>query len=206
MNYQFHYNTMMNRARNRSAPEGYVEIHHVLPRCLGGSDEPENLVILTAREHYVAHQLLVKMNPGNYGLSYAAMLMTRIGKSQGRVSNRYYEWLKRRFSKLQSELMKSWLKENVNPSERESVKQKRREAWLGDKNPSFKKPNWKAIRAAADATRGKPQSETHNKKIALSIKKWHAENPDKHPMKNPETIAKAVESRRLTWLKKKGLL
>lgn len=40
------------------------ERHHILPRSLGGSDDPENLVLLTPREHFVAHRLLVKMTTG----------------------------------------------------------------------------------------------------------------------------------------------
>ncbi len=204
MNYANHYDRLITRSRGRRL-EGYKESHHVLPRCLGGSDDTDNLVFLTAREHYVAHQLLVKMNPDHYGVSYAALLMTRVGRCKGRVTNRYYEWLKARFSTLQSVMMKEWLKTNLNPSQRPEVKLKRKEAWTGDKNPSYKNPNWKAIAAANEAVRGKPQREEHSEKIASSIKKWHAENPDKHPMKNPETLAKAVASRRATYLKKKGI-
>ena len=206
MNYAKHYRALILRAKSREKPLGYIEEHHILPLCLGGSDDPDNLVFLTAREHYVAHQLLVKMYPDHYGICYAAMLMTRIGKSQDRINNRYYEWLKNRFSKLQSEKMKQWLKVNGNPSEREDVKKKRREAWLGEKNPSYRNPNWKSIEAAANATRGKPQTKEHNEKKSKSIKQWHKDNPDKHPMKNPETLAKAIASRRETYLKKKGLL
>lgn len=205
MNYVKHYCNLIERARNRNSLIGYSERHHILPRCLGGSDDESNLVTLTAREHFVAHQLLVKLHPEHVGISYAAMLMTRLGQGNGRVSNRYYDWLKSRYSKLQSIMMKEWLKEHGNPSEREDVKRKRREAWLGEKNPSFGNPNWKAIKAASEAIRGKPQNEEHSKKISDSIKKWHENNQDKHPMKNPETLAKAVASRRATYLKKKGL-
>lgn len=39
---------------------GYTEKHHILPRSLGGNNDPENLVILPARAHYVAHLILAK--------------------------------------------------------------------------------------------------------------------------------------------------
>lgn len=133
------------------------------------------------------------------------MLMTRVGKGKGRANNRYYAWLKSRYSKLQSELMRKYASEN-NPSKLPSVKQKRREAWSGTKNPSYKNPRPSSLRAAADAVRGKPQKAEHKQKIADAVKKWHSENPNKHPMKNPETLAKAVASRRQAYLKKKGLL
>ena len=40
----------------------YYEKHHIIPSSLGGSDDKKNLVLLTAREHYLCHWLLVKRN------------------------------------------------------------------------------------------------------------------------------------------------
>ena len=204
MNYVKHYNLLIAKHGSVEKPNSYSERHHILPKCLGGSDEESNLVYLSAEAHYVAHQLLVKMNPSHYGVSYAALLMTRIGKGNGRVNNKYYAWLKRRFGKLQSALMKEWLKEHSNPSTRADVKKKRSIAWSGEKNPNYGKPNWKSIEAAANATRGKTQSDEHKKRKSESISLYWKNNPDKHPMKNPETLAKAVASRKETYLKKKA--
>lgn len=39
----------------------YFETHHIVPKSLGGTDDKNNLVNLTAREHYIAHLLLVKI-------------------------------------------------------------------------------------------------------------------------------------------------
>ena len=38
----------------------YCEKHHIIPRSLNGSDDEDNIVNLTAREHYIAHLLLWK--------------------------------------------------------------------------------------------------------------------------------------------------
>lgn len=90
MNYQAIYNRLILRAKTRIF-DGYTERHHIIPRCLGGSDDPENLVPLTPEEHYIAHQLLVKIYPGNGKLVFAAhMMMNRNNKSYG--------WIKRQFS------------------------------------------------------------------------------------------------------------
>lgn len=62
MNYVAQYLKLIERARNRIL-DGYKERHRVKPRCLGGDDVQENLVYLTPEEHYVAHQLLVKIYP-----------------------------------------------------------------------------------------------------------------------------------------------
>jgi len=92
MNYAAHYDRLIARARNR-ALAGYQERHHVIPKCMGGTDAKENLVSLTAEEHYVAHQLLVKMNPGHSGIANAAVFMEK--RASG---NKSYGWLRRRMS------------------------------------------------------------------------------------------------------------
>lgn len=92
MNYAAHYDRLIARARSR-VMEGYRERHHVLPKCMGGGNEPENLVELTAEEHYVAHQLLVKMYPRHGGLAWSAL---RLAKHA--VNHRAYGWLRRRYS------------------------------------------------------------------------------------------------------------
>ena len=94
MNYERHYALLMERARSRRLA-GYVERHHVHPTCMGGTDDPENIVRLTPEEHYVAHQLLVKMHPGNLKLLWAAWAMCNASGVQVR-NNRMYGWLRRR--------------------------------------------------------------------------------------------------------------
>lgn len=57
------YNTIVEHRRSNLA-EGYVERHHILPKSMGGSNLDDNLVALTAREHFVCHWLLTKMTVG----------------------------------------------------------------------------------------------------------------------------------------------
>lgn len=40
---------------------GYTEIHHIIPKSLGGADCQENIIVLSAKEHYICHLLLVRM-------------------------------------------------------------------------------------------------------------------------------------------------
>lgn len=93
MKYCMHYDRLIARAKGRTIL-GYVEKHHVIPRCMGGSDEPSNLVRLTPEEHYVAHQLLVKMFPNDKRLVFAAIAMC-FGPHENRSANKMYAWLKR---------------------------------------------------------------------------------------------------------------
>lgn len=97
MNYQFHYDKLIQRAQNRQ-PEGYVEKHHIIPKCLGGSNKKDNMVKLYPEEHYVAHQLLVKIYPDNSKLVYAANRMTAKNKNVNRSNNKLYSWLQLKLS------------------------------------------------------------------------------------------------------------
>lgn len=57
-------------------PEGmYTEVHHILPKCQGGTDEKCNLVRMPARYHIFAHIFLMKAFPDNSSLTYAANMM-----------------------------------------------------------------------------------------------------------------------------------
>ena len=83
MNYQKIYDDLISRAKIRTKPDGYVEKHHVIPRCLGGGDEIENIVVLTGREHFVAHLLLLRLNPDNYKLICTIHFMSRFTHIDG---------------------------------------------------------------------------------------------------------------------------
>lgn len=48
------------QTENRSKKDRYFESHHILPKSLGGTNQKTNLVLLTPREHYIAHLLLVR--------------------------------------------------------------------------------------------------------------------------------------------------
>jgi len=97
MNYHAHYDKLIDRARMRLI-EDYTEKHHIIPRCLGGDDNPSNIVSLLPEEHYIAHQLLIKMHPGNSKLIYAAMMMTVNAPTMQR-KNKLYGWLRREYAK-----------------------------------------------------------------------------------------------------------
>ena len=95
MNYKLHYDLLITRAGTRVLTT-YKEAHHIIPKCMGGTDDPTNLVDLTAREHYVAHILLAKIHGGN--LWHAVNMMGRMKN----YSNRLYERARLEHSKLLS--------------------------------------------------------------------------------------------------------
>lgn len=98
MNYTKIYNNLISRAKAREPLSGYKETHHILPRCMGGTDDKENLVDLTGREHFIAHWLLCKIY-NTAGLKRAFGLMCLTGKNRSyKVSSQLYELGKRRLS------------------------------------------------------------------------------------------------------------
>ena len=60
MDYRKIYDAIIERAKAREKPNERLEVHHVVPRSLGGTDKLENLVALTIREHYVIRPEVAK--------------------------------------------------------------------------------------------------------------------------------------------------
>ena len=93
MDYQNVYDKLVQK--NRSFSEGeYFETHHKVPVSLGGTDDKSNLVDLTAREHYIAHLLLVKIyEKGEDKSKYRKMLYAfncmRWGRCEGERAYRF---------------------------------------------------------------------------------------------------------------------
>ena len=58
------YYRIINRAKHRNhikrSNDGY-QTHHIIPRCIDRSNNSDNLVVLTFKEHRVCHCLLIKM-------------------------------------------------------------------------------------------------------------------------------------------------
>jgi hypothetical protein len=155
MDYQRCHDRIIERARNRTL-EGYSEEHHVIPKCRGGSNDSANLVRLTPEEHYVVHQLLVKIYPDDYNLLWAASNMTgATAKMQGR-KNKLYGWLRRRLSEHMAEVKRGT---KASPETRA----KQRAAKLGKKRD----PHTEETKAKMSAaSKGKPKSEAHKQASA----------------------------------------
>jgi hypothetical protein len=105
--YQTWYQNITDRARDRKL-DCYTEKHHIIPRSLGGTDDADNLVDLTAREHFVCHWLLVKMNSGEdrAKMVYALRMMRAEKSGQQRyktkITARVYETIKQEYALMQS--------------------------------------------------------------------------------------------------------
>ena len=104
-----------NRKRLNKKENNYIyyENHHILPKCMGGLDTEDNLVLLTAKEHYVCHKLLVYIYPKQLNLIFAFRMMSK--NSLYNISSRDYEYAKKLYNALPTS---------------EKTKEKRFDAWF----------------------------------------------------------------------------
>ena len=104
MNYTFIYQNLCKRGQFRSCNnKKYYESHHILPKCLGGSDEKHNLTNLTPREHFLAHKILCILykntRPAMIKLSSALNMMCIHSTNNRRFKSKDYEFARNLFSK-----------------------------------------------------------------------------------------------------------
>jgi hypothetical protein len=91
------YNNIISNASNRIIT-GYTETHHIIPKCFGGTNDTINLVILTAKEHFICHLLLTKMVTGRqkYQMVHAARFLCKHpAHTEYKISSRSYEYLRK---------------------------------------------------------------------------------------------------------------
>ena len=101
-------NILETRGRNGCGDE-YHETHHIVPKCMGGTNDKENLIDLFAREHFEAHRLLALENPENKKLTYAWWCMSvqtnEYTKERYKITAEEYEEVRKIYAKLVSESM-----------------------------------------------------------------------------------------------------
>ena len=159
MTYQEFINNILSTRGRFECQDKYHERHHIIPKCLGGTNDEENLIDLYANEHYIAHELLALENPHNKGLQYALWTMSRCTKVQN--NDRYipteeqYKNAREAFSKAMSgENSPSYGKKMTN-------EQKQRLSESLKKSPAHRKH----LEEMWENNRGKP---AHNKGISPS--------------------------------------
>lgn len=104
MNYIKIHNEIIERARKRQKPDCYTEKHHVIPKSMGGDDVKENIVTLTAREHFIIHWLLAKIHNNNQ-MVFALFSMTKPGNSsQNRYTSHSFRYTREKMAEMMSRL------------------------------------------------------------------------------------------------------
>lgn len=180
------YNNIIERAQSRLiSADIYTEKHHIVPKSLGGTDSKENLVRLTAREHFICHLLLTKMTEGKSkrSMCYAAWQMTHIdGRPRHSTCSKTYEYLKKMLSVTYTGVPKTstWWSGKKH-TKKTLVKQS--EVKQGPKNPNFgvvQKPEWNKKKSEAQVGKPKPIYICNNCKKSVggmsNLIRWHNDN------------------------------
>ena len=83
MNYLKIYNSIIDNSKNHNRKKNkitYYESHHIIPKCHGGSNLKHNIVLLTAKEHFICHKLLTYIYPSDKKLALAVHTMVYTNK------------------------------------------------------------------------------------------------------------------------------
>jgi len=155
--YQVIYDKIIRRSLGRRHVFGEHERHHVLPRSLGGSDDSNNIVSLTYREHFLAHWILTKIYSGDQQkrMRYALYRMSTKSDSNNRIISSWQYTIARKAKHLATlgneygrghkpsaeriEILKQTMKNNKMALGHrflytEEQKERRREQMKGNKN------------------------------------------------------------------------
>jgi hypothetical protein len=127
----------------------YIEKHHIIPKSLGGSNRKDNLVKLTAREHFICHRLLPKMTFGSYKkkMLYAQnmMLVNAPNQHRHKVNSNVYKHIKEEWNKINPFNDKDWQKEHASRQKNKLVssetRQKLSNAWTEERRQLAKERN-----------------------------------------------------------------
>lgn len=184
------YYKIVNRAQTRAVENGqYYERHHIVPRSLGGLNNKENLVYLTAREHFIAHWLLTKMTQGadQKKMAYACKQMMHShapSQERYRINGKTYQSLRQNLNETlkgreftaewQAKLKSAAQKRAAN--EDKKAKQLRRENMIkANKSRKGEKRSWmqgsknyffgKKLTGESNSFYGKKHSEETLKKL-----------------------------------------
>lgn len=155
----------------------YLEKHHIIPRCMGGTDDKNNIVLLTGRAHYIAHLLLIKMYPNNPWLRQVLFYfdgdVDRFGPERIIRNSRLYETNRIAHS------------ENMrinNPSNSAEVRKKQSDYMLNNnpmKNPLIAKKVGDVRREKFKTGELTPRSITEEEKRNISLRMRGDNNPSR---------------------------
>lgn len=152
--------------------EGFVEKHHILPKCLGGDDHHTNIVLLPPKAHLICHYLLYKMYPENRKIAHAYAMMGVNNQNQNRIMfGRIYEESKRaRSNALKGIPRPEWVKEKLRKPKSNT------ENYYGNTN--------------AKGNKGKTivRSKEHQKNLTNALKPYWEEKKRKTAEKNKDLI------------------
>jgi len=117
--------------------------HHIIPKCMGGSNDKSNKVLLTPREHFIAHRLLIKMVDSPYKKSMYCAIVRFLGKNADRSlikkNSRTYQHIIEQNRKHMSGVNNPFYGKTHSKETRDFISKFNKEYQLDNKNPFYGK-------------------------------------------------------------------
>lgn len=212
------YFNIIENAKNRIKIDEYFEIHHIIPKSFGGSNDSSNLVKLTYREHFLCHWLLTKcsINTNFKRLAFFALSrMSRTSTNKAVISSWQYTLMKtavktamigrdvkeetkeknRKVAYNQKQdpiYMENWnrgMHNRVLPPQTEERKEKARQLRI-QYNKSDEHRN-----IVSNTMAGKPKSKKQKAKQSKIMKEGAAAKGERNGMSNPVHVEKVRQSK-----------
>lgn len=171
------YQKLIRSAKTKSYQNEYAEEHHIVPKSLGGTNHSDNLVKLSAREHFIAHRLLAKFTVGKdrYKMICALLRMSHSNQTQRIVPNgRTYEALKKQKSQLHSQLFSGHSNPFFGKKHSRETIEKLRSARIKQVERQGDTMTKEARQKLSIAAKGRCLSDNHRQKLSESNKKTWA--------------------------------
>jgi hypothetical protein len=105
--YTLWYFNIIQFAKKRNIINVYFEKHHIVPKSLGGDNSSNNIVKLTAKEHYIVHHLLTKMTKGDSKLKMVNAFWYMTNIKPNKLTPKQYQIIKSLASETHSILVKN---------------------------------------------------------------------------------------------------
>lgn len=185
MDYLKIYNSIVERGKNRIIT-GYTETHHIIPKCIGGTDDTWNLVKLTAREHFICHLLLCEIYPKNSKLRFALWNMCNVKRDyqqRYKVNSRLYNQIREEYSKSVSGENNPNFGRKLTQEKKNKISSSRIGKYFGENNPFFGKQHSEETK---EKLRKKSSEHKHTDKtkekmsIARKNKLWFYNDKGEH--------------------------
>jgi hypothetical protein len=185
-----------------------TDLHHILPRSMGGSETKDNLISISFREHYIAHLMLWKAYGGKMVSAFHLIVY-------GKPSKASRDHGKRPTSRQMSVLHEEYRKECGKRTEARKAQIKR----MQEGNKGKTRPSW-VLEKMSSAQKGVPRNYSpegkERRRLALSkrMTESHPMKGKKHTEETREKMRKAkegkgaserqVEANRLNAYKRRG--
>jgi hypothetical protein len=167
MNYQLHYDLLISSRKNRLLEEGvYYEKHHIIPKSMGGSNDPDNIIKLTLREHFIAHLLLWRIHRNRQMASAFVYMTGNMRKQNYVISSRMYEEVKLAASFSAKERLTGIPKTEEHKRNMALARERMSDE---DKNKISKKIS-DALKGRPSKLKGRPMQDESKTKISNALK------------------------------------